>query len=190
MTTPIRPSLTTGGYCIHGVNPDRDCARCGEGAIRPSLTMEGADPVDTARHHATLTLSPKFGAALLLDNRIVARITASVEASRITPDAPTPQWKKDALVFVNAVNQGALSSEGEGLDVAVWLERDVSQLADRLVAAWVAGVLPAEATGVASVLRHFARTLAREESDRLTYSEPAAPSLKNPLSPPSPQEER
>ena len=55
-------------------------------------------------HYASLTLSPTFGAALWLDGRLVARIASDVQNSRVTPDDPVPQWRKDADVFVEAVN--------------------------------------------------------------------------------------
>lgn len=61
-------------------------------------------PAQEERHRASLTLSPSFGPALWLDRRFVARLGASVEDSRITPEEPEPRWYRDALVFVDAVN--------------------------------------------------------------------------------------
>lgn len=62
---------------------------------------------------AYLTLSPKFGAGLWLGDRLVARVMGSVEDSRVTPDEPDPLWRRDAMVFVDAVNHGS-GYHGEG----------------------------------------------------------------------------
>ncbi len=60
---------------------------------------------------ASLTQNTKLGAALWIGDRLVARIAGTVENSRITPDAPVPQWRKDAMTFVDAVNAAALAPE-------------------------------------------------------------------------------
>jgi len=72
---------------------------------------------------AFLTLNGKFGAGLWLDHRLVARIVATVEDSRVSEDEPEPRWLRDAMVFVDAVNATpaaspeAAVSPGDSLDV-------------------------------------------------------------------------
>jgi hypothetical protein len=58
----------------------------------------------SAQQRASLTRDGKWGPALWLGDRCVARIYATVEDSRITPEEPEPRWLRDAMVFVNAVN--------------------------------------------------------------------------------------
>lgn len=60
---------------------------------------------------ASLTHNVALGAALWLGTRCVARIVADVKASTVTADDPEPQWHKDAMVFVNAVNALAAARE-------------------------------------------------------------------------------
>jgi len=63
---------------------------------------------------AELTRSVKFGAGLWLDRRLVARIVADVEDSRISEAEPEPRWLRDAMVFVDAVNRSAVLAETPG----------------------------------------------------------------------------
>jgi len=79
-----------------------------EAATRAALPSSEA-ALRAEQHRASLTLNPTFGAALWLDGRLVARIVSDIANSRVSEDDPEPQWSRDAMVFVGAVNARASS---------------------------------------------------------------------------------
>jgi len=77
---------------------------------------------------ASLTRNGKFGAGLWLDGRLVARVVATVEDSRITPEESEPRWLRDAMVFVHAVN-ATTPDTAVPLDVE-WLAKAIHESHD------------------------------------------------------------
>lgn len=86
---------------LHRHDPT-ECASCAALASATEPTLD-ADERDI---RAELTLSPKFGAGIWLDRRLVARVVATIEDSHVTEDEPVPRWERDARELVEAANRG------------------------------------------------------------------------------------
>jgi hypothetical protein len=93
----------------------------------PGDYRRAADATDErpATTRASMSWDVKRGPALWLDGRLVARVVSGetvaevLDRSKVTPEDPIPQWQKDAMVFVDAVNRTAPPSATEPLVDAV-----------------------------------------------------------------------